>query len=75
MDYYNQSNNMLDYFTLGNTTQCDTTKCYFTSKSPEILDWSKEYRNNKYTDMTLKNIQKIKNVIWTAYLLKEIRSR
>ena len=41
MEDYNQSNNMLDYFTLGNTTQCDTAHCYFTSKTPEILEWRK----------------------------------
>ena len=37
MEYDNRSNNMLDYFTLGNNTQCETAKCYFTFKSPEIL--------------------------------------
>ena len=51
---------MLDYFTLGNTTQLDTTQCYFTSKYPEILDWSKAYMNDKYTYMMLRNIQKLK---------------
>ena len=34
MEDENRSNNMLDYFTLGDTTQCDTTKCYFTPKFP-----------------------------------------
>ena len=56
MEYDNQSNNMLDYFTLGDTTQWDTAKCYFTSKSPLILDWSKAYMNNKDIEMMLKII-------------------
>ena len=32
---------------LGDTTQYDTAQCYFTSKSPEILDWSKQYITEK----------------------------
>ena len=32
MEYYNRSNKLLDYFKLVGTTQCDTAKCYFTSK-------------------------------------------
>ena len=27
MEYDNQNNNMMDYFTLGDTTQCNTNKC------------------------------------------------
>ena len=56
MEDDNRSNNMLDYFTLGDTTQCDTAQLYFTSKSPEILDWSKLYMNDNNKDMMSKNI-------------------
>ena len=42
------------------TTQCDTAQCYFTSKSPEILDWIKLYLNYKDTAMMFNNIQKSK---------------
>ena len=63
---------MLDFFTLGNSTQCDTPQCYFTSKYQEILDLSKAYINDNDTDMILNNIQKPKNVTWTAAHLKSI---
>ena len=49
MEDDNQSNNMLDYFTSGYSTQFDTAKFYFTSNPPEILDWSKSYMKNKET--------------------------
>ena len=68
----NRSNNMLDYFTLGDITQCETDKCYFNSKSPEILDWSKAYMNDNEKDMILKNTKKPKNVTWTEAHLKPI---
>ena len=45
----NRINNMLDYLTLGDSTQCDITQCYFTSKFPEILDWSKLYMQDNNT--------------------------
>ena len=41
MEDLNWSNNMLDYFTLGDNTQCNISQFYFTYKSPEILYWSK----------------------------------
>ena len=64
---------MLDYFTLGNSTQCNTAHCYFTYKPPEILDWIKAYKNNDNdTDMIWNNIQKSKNMTWTASHLKAI---
>ena len=63
---------MIYYCTLGYTTQCDTSQCYFTSKSPEILDWIKEYINDKKIDMILKNIQKSKNVKFNVDQLKDI---
>ena len=34
MEYDNRSNNMLDYFTLGDNTKYDTYICYFTSNPP-----------------------------------------
>ena len=72
MEDKNRSNNILDYLTLSDTAQCEISQCYFTSKSPEILEWSKLYMNNKDTNMMLKNIQKSKNVKWTAAQLKLI---
>ena len=72
MEDDNQSNNMLDYFMLGDSTQCDTAKYYFNPNNPEILDWIKAYINDNYTYMILKNIQKSKNVTWTADHLKAI---
>ena len=60
MEDENRSNKKLDYFTLGESTQCDTDQCYFTSKSPEILDWSKAYMNDNDTDMILNIIKKSK---------------
>ena len=41
MEDDNRSNYMLDYFTLGDNNQYYTARCYFTSKSPEILYQSK----------------------------------
>ena len=72
MEDDNRSNNMLDYFTLGDINQCETDKCYFNSKSPEILDWSKAYMNDNEKDMILKNTKKPKNVTWTEAHLKPI---
>ena len=60
MEDDNWSNNILDCFTLGDITQCDTTQCYFTSNPQEILDCSKAYMNDNDTDMILNNIQKSK---------------
>ena len=37
----NRSNDMLDYFTLADNTQCDTAQFYFNFKYPEILGWRK----------------------------------
>ena len=68
----NRSNNMLDYFTLGYTNQCNTAQCYFTFKSPEILDWSKACINVKDTNMMLNNIQDSKRIKWTVAQLKYI---
>ena len=73
MEDENCSNNMLDYFKLGNSNQCETSKQYFTSKSPVILYWIKAYLNDNNIDMILNNIQKSKNVTWTAAHLKAIR--
>ena len=72
MEYYNWSKNRLDYFSLGYTTQRDTSQCYFTSNSLEILDCSKAYKNVNNADMVLKNIQKYENMKWTADHLKAI---
>ena len=52
----NRSSNILDYFMLGHTTQCNTSQCHFTYKSPEILDFNKAYMNDKDTNVMLKNI-------------------
>ena len=64
MEDYNQSNNMLDYFTLGGTNQCNISRCYFTSKSPGILDWIKLYMNDNdnNTDMILKTFKNQKKL-------------
>ena len=60
MEDYNRSNNILDYFTLGGSNQCITSQCYFTTNSPEILDWSKAYMNDNDTDMIFLKHSKIK---------------
>ena len=59
-EYDNQSNNMLDYFTFGDTNKCDTDQFYFTYEYPEILYWSKAYMKDNDTYIILKNIQKLK---------------
>ena len=38
MEDDNRSKKLLDYFTLGDSTQRGTAQCYFTSESPEKLD-------------------------------------
>ena len=72
MEDDNRSNNMLDYFIFGHSNQCNTAQCYFDSKSPEILYWSKAYMNDNNIDMILNNTQKLKNVTSTAAHLKAI---
>ena len=44
----NESNNMLDYFMLGDISQCETAQCNFTSNYSEILYWSKAYTGRIY---------------------------
>ena len=42
----NHSNfNILNFFTLRKSTQCDTAQCYFTATTPEIFDWEAAYRD------------------------------
>ena len=60
MEDDNKSNNMLDYFMLGDTNQCKTSQCYFTYNPSYILYWSKAYMNGNNIDITLKNIKKQK---------------
>ena len=57
---------MSDYITLVDTNQYVTSQCYYTSKSPYILDWIKAYMNNNGIDMILQNVQKSKNMKRTA---------
>ena len=75
MEYDNQSNNMLDNFTLGDTNQWNTNQCYFISNSPYILDWSKSYMNDNGTDVILKNIQKSKKREMDCNSLKSYQTR
>ena len=61
MEDENWSNNILDYFMLGYTNQCDTAQCYYTSNYPEILDWNKACINNKDTH-DVKEYSKIRGI-------------
>ena len=52
---------MLEYFTLVDTTQCDTAQWYFTSESQYIWDCSKFYTKEKRTNKIVSNIQELKS--------------
>ena len=63
----NQRNfKILNYFTLGNSNQCDTSHCYFTTQPPEILDLKAAYGDDMETNLILQELEKNKDTNWTV---------
>ena len=48
--------NLLEPFTNSNTTQCNTSQCYFTSTTPESLDWTNAYKEDNDTKFVLSKL-------------------
>ena len=45
----NYITNLLEPFSNSDTQQCDTSQCYFTSTTPESLDWTNVYNDDMDT--------------------------
>ena len=68
----NHSNfKILNYFTLGNSNQCGTAQCYFTTAPPDILDWKSAYGDDMDTKLILQELETKKDTNWTVENLKQ----
>ena len=56
--------NLLEPFSDGDTTQCDTAQCYFTSTPPETLDWKQAYNDNSCTKTILSKLLQSDCIKW-----------
>lgn len=67
--------NLTEDIYFGSEETAEATRCYFTQKLPEILDWSKAYSLDTTTATILAKLEKPGPHKWTKEMLKPIDSK
>ena len=72
MLYDGYMSNLVESFVHGDTTQCDTSQCYFTSTPPETLDWNRAYNDDPDTQLITSRLQTIAHSSWDEANLAKV---
>ena len=70
----NYITNLLEPFSNSDIQQCDTSQCYFTSTTPESLDWTNAYNDDMDTRFTTSKLLDSQQVVWNDKDLSKINS-
>ena len=70
----NYITNLLKPFSYSDIQQCDTSQCYFTSTTPESLDWTNAYNDDMDTRFTTSKLLDSQQVVWNDKDLSKINS-
>ena len=74
MLHSNYSSNLMEAFTNGDTTQCDTSQWYLYSSPPETLDWKQSYSEDSDTKVSMSKLINSEVVEWTNEDLTKVNS-
>ena len=66
--------NLLEPLSNSDTQQCDTSQCYFTSTTPELLDWTNTYNDDIDTIFITSKLLDSQQVTWNDKELSKINS-
>ena len=70
----NYITNILEPFSNSDTQQCDTSQCYFTSTTPESLDWTNAFNDGIDTRFITSKLLDLQQVTWNDKELSKINS-